>query len=164
MAAYAEKEKQIGPDVFQQIERWLMLRTIDDKWIDYLTQMEHFREGIGLRAYGQRDPLIEYKNEAFQMFQELTAGIQAEIVARMFRVQLMQEPPPPPRPLARGVVESGPAERDGASSAASGNGAGRRPAGAGTAVAAGGPPAGKIGRNDPCWCGSGKKYKRCHGR
>ena len=75
-----------------------MLHTIDTKWVDYLTQMEHFREGIGLRAYGQKDPLIEYKNEAFTMFQELTAAIQADIVANMFRVQVNQGAGPSTRP------------------------------------------------------------------
>jgi preprotein translocase subunit SecA len=113
MAAYGEKEKQVGEELMRSVERWVMLRTIDTKWVDYLTQMEHFREGIGLRAYGQRDPLIEYKNEAFQMFQELSANIQADIVANIFRVQVHVEPPPP-QPVARGVVESGPTPPDGA--------------------------------------------------
>ncbi|MGH7764025.1 MAG: SEC-C metal-binding domain-containing protein, partial [Candidatus Dormibacteraceae bacterium] len=143
----------------------VMLRTIDWQWMEYLTQMEHFREGIGLRAYGQRDPLIEYKNEAFEMFNELRERIQASIVARIFRVQVQRNaPPPPPAPIVRQVMESGPAEPDGA------NGAGRKAAAAPQPRA--GLPAGvaaaegqaKIGRNDPCWCGSGKKYKRCHGR
>jgi preprotein translocase subunit SecA len=149
------------------VERDVMLRTIDYQWMEYLTQMEHFREGIGLRAYGQRDPLVEYKNEAFEMFNELRDRIQASIVAAIFRVQVQRNAPPPPStPLVRQLMESGPGEPDGA------NGAGRKAAPAkrvaapvGTAVATapeGGPA--KIGRNDPCWCGSGKKYKRCHGR
>jgi preprotein translocase subunit SecA len=160
MAAYGEKEKQVGEELMRSVERWVMLRTIDTKWVDYLTQMEHFREGIGLRAYGQRDPLIEYKNEAFQMFQELSANIQADIVANIFRVQVHVEPPPP-QPVARGVVESGPTPPDGGPTT---NGRGRRggrPVPAGTMTGA---PVGKVGRNDPCPCGSGLKYKRCHGR
>jgi preprotein translocase subunit SecA len=160
MAAYGEKEKQVGEELMRLVERSVMLRTIDSKWVDYLTQMEHFREGIGLRAYGQRDPLIEYKNEAFQMFQELSANIQADIVANMFRVQVHVEPPPP-QPVARGIVESGPAQPDGGPAT---NGRGRRatrPVSAGTMAGA---PVGKVGRNDPCPCGSGLKYKRCHGR
>jgi preprotein translocase subunit SecA len=160
MAAYGEKEKQVGEELMRSVERWVMLRTIDTKWVDYLTQMEHFREGIGLRAYGQRDPLIEYKNEAFQMFQELSANIQADIVANIFRVQVHVEPPPP-QPVARGVVESGPAPPDGGPAT---NGRGRlagRPVPTGTIAGA---PVGKVGRNDPCPCGSGLKYKRCHGR
>jgi len=144
-----------------------MLQTIDWQWMEYLTQMEHFREGIGLRAYGQRDPLVEYKNEAFEMFNELRERIQASIVARIFRVSVQRNAAPaPPSPMVRQVMESGPGEVDGA------NGAGRNgapakravaPAAAGQAVGAVGAQA-KIGRNDPCWCGSGTKFKRCHGR
>src|SRR5579859_7571538 len=106
-----------------RLERDVMLRTIDYQWMEYLTQMEHFREGIGLRAYGQRDPLVEYKNEAFQMFNELRDRIQASIVAAIFRVQVQRNaPPPPPSPLVRRVIESGPGEPDGS------NGAGRKAA------------------------------------
>jgi preprotein translocase subunit SecA len=163
MAAYQAKEDQIGTELMRSVERWVMLHTIDTKWVDYLTQMEHFREGIGLRAYGQKDPLIEYKNEAFAMFQELTASIQADIVANMFRVQVNQEPPPPPQP-PRGIERGPGGPGDGnlpVPNGSDGNGHG----GARTPVAAGGlPTSGKVGRNDPCPCGSGKKYKRCHGR
>jgi preprotein translocase subunit SecA len=156
--AYDQKEEQVGPEIMRQVERYVMLRAIDTKWIDYLTQMEHFREGIGLRAYGQRDPLIEYKNEAFQMFQELVEAIQADIVANMFRVQVQREeaPPPPPPPVAaavRGPRLSGP----------NGDVPGAGPTKV-EAVPAGVGAGAKLGRNDPCWCGSGKKYKRCHGR
>ena len=161
MAAYLAKEEQVGVELMRSVERWVLLNTIDGKWIEYLTQMEHFREGIGLVAYGQRDPLIEYKNEAFTMFQELTAAIQADIVANMFRVQVHQEPPPPP-PLRR-VIETGPAQAAGSAGDANGNGTG---AGGGGPLpsAAAAMAGGKVGRNDPCPCGSGKKYKRCHGR
>ena len=165
--AYDKKIEEVGSDLMPMVERDVMLRTIDYQWMEYLTQMEHFREGIGLRAYGQRDPLVEYKNEAFEMFNELRDRIQASIVAAIFRVQVQRNAPPPPAtPLVRQVMESGPGEPDGS------NGAGRKaapaqraavPVGAAAAVAAEGGPA-KIGRNDPCWCGSGKKYKRCHGR
>src|SRR5436305_5200202 len=122
--------------------------------------MEHFREGIGLRAYGQKDPLIEYKNEAFTMFQELTAAIQADIVVNMFRVEVRQEPAPPP-PRRTGLVETGPDQPAGAAANGGGNGTGRQAASSAVATAV---AAGKVGRNDPCPCGSGKKYKRCHGR
>jgi preprotein translocase subunit SecA len=169
---YDKKVEEVGADLMPLVERDVMLRTIDWQWMEYLTQMEHFREGIGLRAYGQRDPLVEYKNEAFDMFNELRERIQASIVARIFRVQVQRNAPTqPPPPLVRQVLESGPGEPDGADR----NGAPRKrpamPVGAGpmlpgaVAQGAGGPasPA-KIGRNDPCWCGSGKKFKRCHGR
>ncbi len=166
--AYDRKVEEIGADLMPIVERDVMLRTIDWQWMEYLTQMEHFREGIGLRAYGQRDPLVEYKNEAFEMFNELRERIEASIVAAIYRVQVQRNAPapPPPPPLVREVVESGPADVDGA------NGAGRKPAAqqrraapigaADAAVPAG--AAAKLGRNDPCWCGSGKKYKRCHGK
>jgi len=145
--AYAAKEASIGSEeLMRSVERFVLLRTIDQKWIDYLTQMEHFREGIGLRAYGQRDPLVEYKNEAFQMFNDLTEAIQADIVTNMFRVQVMAGEPPPQAPS----VLDGQGPRNGS--------------GPGEPVGVGAPGQAKLGRNDPCWCGSGKKYKRCHGR
>jgi preprotein translocase subunit SecA len=163
MGAYQAKEDQIGAELMRTIERWVMLKTIDSKWVDYLTQMEHFREGIGLRAYGQKDPLVEYKNEAFTMFQELTASIQADIVGNMFRVQVTQDPPPPPEP-PRGIERGPGGPEEGSPLAPNGSG-GNGHGGARTPVAAGGvPSSGKVGRNDPCPCGSGKKYKRCHGR
>jgi preprotein translocase subunit SecA len=183
VAAYEAKEAELGDEQLRgQVERFVMLRTIDQKWVDYLTQMEHFREGIGLQAYGQRDPLVEYKIEAHKMFDELTAAIKADIVANMFRVQVMpQEAPPEPTRVdaGAGVAAGGPVDgADGEVEAANGAGAGAGRAGgapAGAARANGGAaqrePAGagakgsaKIGRNDLCWCGSGKKYKRCHGR
>jgi preprotein translocase subunit SecA len=145
--------------MMRKIEQFVVLKTIDSKWISYLTEMEHFKEGIGLRAFGQKDPLVEYKNEAFQAFQELLNGIQFDIATTVFRVQLVKEPPTLPTPPAALASARG------------------RPAGTGNATAtatAGSPnggeasaapvPAGKLGRNDPCWCGSGKKYKKCHGR
>ena len=166
--AYDRKVEEIGPDLMPLVEKDVMLRTVDWQWMEYLTQMEHFREGVGLRAYGQRDPLVEYKNEALEMFNELRERIQGSIVSRIFRVQVQRNaPPPPPAPLVRQVLESGPGDPDGAGSAGR-NGAPKKarqlaPAGA-TAVSGGAAAAGKLGRNDPCWCGSGKKYKRCHGR
>jgi preprotein translocase subunit SecA len=164
---YDKKVEEIGTDLMPLVERDVMLQTIDWQWMEYLTQMEHFREGIGLRAYGQRDPLVEYKNEAFEMFNELRERIQASIVARMFRVQVQRNvPPPPPAPLVRQLMESGPAEVDGADGAGRNGAPKKRPAAPAFAgqAQAGEAAQGKIGRNDPCWCGSGKKYKRCHGR
>src|SRR5260370_4994521 len=89
------------------VEKDVMLRTIDWQWMEYLTQMEHFREGVGLRAYGQRDPLVEYKNEALEMFNELRERIQSSIVAGVFPRRVPgQGPPPPPQPPARAPLES----------------------------------------------------------
>ena len=168
--AYDRKIADIGVELMPIVERSVMLQMIDFQWMEYLTQMEQFREGISLRAYGQRDPLVEYKNEAFEMFNELTDRIRGAIVSHIFRVTVTQAAPAP-EPAARELVESGPAEPDGA------NGAGRKPATQQRrnaparaaavpvgAAAGSAEPNNKIGRNDPCWCGSGKKYKRCHGR
>ncbi|HKC18368.1 MAG TPA: SEC-C metal-binding domain-containing protein, partial [Candidatus Dormibacteraeota bacterium] len=163
VTAYDRKIEEMGPEVMPVVERSVMLQVIDWQWMEYLTQMEHFREGIGLRAYGQRDPLVEYKNEAFEMFNELRDRIQGNIVSLIYRVTPAPAPPPAAPPV-RQTTESGPAEPDGA------NGAGRRApvqrkaAAVGAAVSGGDETQHKIGRNDPCWCGSGKKYKRCHGR
>ncbi len=163
--AYDKKGEEIGPDLMPFVERDVMLRTIDWQWMEYLTQMEHFREGIGLRAYGQRDPLVEYKNEAFEMFTELRERIEASIVAGIFRVTVNRNaPPPPPPPLVRQVLESGPGDPDGAAGAGRNGAPKARPGAPVGASAAGAGAAGKIGRNDPCWCGSGKKFKRCHGK
>jgi preprotein translocase subunit SecA len=163
LQAYAAKAEHLGEEMLGVLERWVMLRVIDQKWVDYLTQMEYFREGIGLRGYGQRDPLVEYKNEAFAMFNELTESIKADIVGYFFRAQI-EPSQPPPAPVQRASY-IGPGEPEvGATAAQNGgsDGARRTPVAPGAPVGAA--AAGKIGRNDPCWCGSGKKYKRCHGR
>jgi preprotein translocase subunit SecA len=155
--AYKAKEAEMTEAMMRKVEQFVVLKTIDSKWISYLTMMEHFKEGIGLRAFGQKDPLIEYKNEAFQAFQELLNDIQFDISSTIFRVQIVKEPPTAPPPLAMATNRPGPG-RPGAAAMAGGAGAngGEAPAPV--------PAGAKLGRNDPCWCGSGKKYKKCHGR
>jgi preprotein translocase subunit SecA len=139
-AAYDEKEVQITPEILRQVERLLMLQVIDRLWVDYLTAIEDLRQGIGLRAYGQRDPLVEYKGEAYNMFQGLLAAIRHDVSRAIYHVSVQREAPkPPPTALLRTNREEV---------------AAREPARVGQ----------KIGRNDACPCGSGKKYKRCHGR
>src|SRR5436190_975109 len=155
--AYQAKEAELTEPMMRQVEQFVVLKTIDSKWISYLTMMEQFKEGIGFRAFGQKDPLVEYKNEAFAAFQELLNDIQFDIASNMYRVQLRTEPPvptPPPVMATNRARASGVAAPVGAASGGSPNGGGS-PAPV---------PAGKLGRNDPCWCGSGKKYKKCHGR
>jgi preprotein translocase subunit SecA len=147
---YEAKEAEMTAPMMRKVEQFVVLKTIDSKWISYLTMMEHFKEGIGLRAFGQKDPLVEYKNEAFQAFQELLNDIQFDIASTVFRVQLVNEPPTPPPPPRQVMGPTRALEP----TAGGGNG-GSNPAQS---------PAGKIGRNDPCYCGSGKKYKKCHGR
>jgi preprotein translocase subunit SecA len=159
-AAYDHKEKELGPQLMRTGERWVMLSIIDRLWIQHLTAIDDLREGIGLRAYGQRDPLIEYKVEAARMFDDLQEAIRNEVVFTIYHLQVQQQPPPPP---PRGQ-ESGPDKGDGASL----NGAPPRrmaPAGPNGAARARQPAhvGAKVGRNEPCPCGSGKKYKRCHG-
>src|SRR3989449_554395 len=138
--AYERKVEEVGTELMPMVERDVMLRTIDWQWMEYLTQMEHFREGIALRAYGQRDPLVEYKNEAFEMFNELRDRIESSIVANIYRVQVQRNAPPPPAPpLVRQVTESGPGEVDGANGAGRGASPQQRRAAPGGAGAAGGP-------------------------
>jgi len=195
------------------VEQRVMLEVIDQKWRAYLTQMDHLREGIGLVGYGQKDPLLEYKSQAFEAFQELTTDIQRDIVRMLMHVQLQPQQPPapaaqpptvataaPPSPRADTPAAAAsmspdeiPAARP-AAAAASGalarattattrpapprmparpavrnvvesSSAGQRSVSGGGDVSRGagnGQPR-KVGRNDPCWCGSGRKYKRCHG-
>ncbi len=139
-SAYEQKEAEISPEIMRQIERLLMLQVIDRLWIDHLTAVDDLRQGIGLRAYGQRDPLVEYKSEAYTQFQGLLTSIRHDVAHSIFHVTLQrEEPKPPPRQLQTNRQEFEDS---------------REPARAGR----------KIGRNDPCPCGSGKKYKKCHGR
>jgi preprotein translocase subunit SecA len=156
---YEKKQDETGEDGMQVLERLVLLRVIDSLWVEHLTAIDDMRRGIGLRAYSQRDPLNEFKVEAYQMFDELKSTIRHDVTHTIFRVTVAREPAAP-RP--RQMLESRPevAAGVGAGSAAV---ATASVANAGTATrqpVKGGP---KIGRNDPCWCESGKKYKRCHG-
>src|SRR6266851_2250768 len=161
-AAYDHKEHELGHDQMRLMERIWMLNVIDRLWIAHLTAIDDLREGIGLRAYGQRDPLIEYKVEAATMFDELQASVRADVVNAIYHLQMRQQAPPPPTAAAF-QPGSGGAEppANGANGAAR---RARRTATNGAAVGAGrvAAPA-KVGRNDPCPCGSGKKFKKCHG-
>jgi preprotein translocase subunit SecA len=158
--AYQRKRTEVGDEGMLVLERVVLLRVIDSLWVEHLTAIDDMRRGIGLRAYSQRDPLNEFKVEAYRMFDELKSTIRHDITHTIFRVTLTREPPH--QHQARPMVESRP-DVTGAAVAA----------GAATAVVAGGNGSGgspqtaragpKLGRNDPCWCGSGKKYKRCHG-
>jgi len=158
-ASYAQKEETAGADTMRHLERMVFLQIIDAKWKDHLYAMDSLREGIGLRAYGQRDPLVEYKREAFGMFSEMIAGIDEEAVETLFRLQ----PAKPER--FRGVFSSVPQELshpEVARPAIQDNFAsqeGQQPSKPSPQVS--GP---KVGRNDPCPCGSGKKYKKCCGK
>jgi len=161
-AAYDHKEQELGHDQMRLLERIWMLNVMDRLWIQHLTAIDDLREGIGLRAYGQRDPLIEYKVEAARMFDELQANIRADVVNAIYHLQMRQQAPPPPPPTEAAFRGDG-------SNQAPSNGAegaprrARAAAAAGAGVGARATAPAKVGRNDPCPCGSGKKFKRCHG-
>jgi preprotein translocase subunit SecA len=182
--AYEAKEEELGPELMRELERFVILQVVDQRWREHLENMDYLREGVHLRAMAQKDPLVEYTSEGEAMFRELGEAIREEVVLHLFHAELAPEDAP--------ALETAQAAQDGR-----GNGhlqyqheslhgsAAIAAAGAGEAVAAGVPSAAgvlqqprpqpqaqqtvvaspneKLGRNDPCWCGSGKKFKRCHG-
>jgi preprotein translocase subunit SecA len=159
-AKMAQKVANYGADIMRSVEKSLLLQILDQSWKEHLLQLEHLRQGINLRAYAQRDPVNEYKREAFELFSGMLVGLR-ETVTRVLatielRIQRGDEPPVPPPPQ-RPMVE----RRDEAAFAEAGGNAGAAAAGVAIATAA---PWGKTPRNAPCPCGSGKKYKHCHGR
>jgi preprotein translocase subunit SecA len=174
VARYEDKEKLVAvdPTILRRVERDIMLQIVDAQWKDHLYSLDHLKEGIGLRGYGQRDPLVEYKKESFTLFQAMKDRIDEEIVRYLWRLRpVVAEDGGPPPP----AVRPAPARRpppltfSGGSSSSGVPGLG---GGAPVPARTGGDDAPvkpvrrdepKIGRNDPCYCGSGKKYKKCHG-
>jgi len=159
-ARYAEREHELGTELLRALERHEMLIVLDTQWKDHLLSIDHLKEGIGLRGYGQRDPLTEYKKEAFDLFQDMVERVKGAVVERLFKVQVVRDAPmelPAMTAWARTQEMRGevPGERPGGSPPLSI--AASRPAPAPRT-----PTGVKIGRNDPCYCGSGKKYKKCH--
>ncbi len=168
---YEEKEQAIETEILRRVERDVMLQIVDTQWKDHLYSLDHLKEGIGLRGYAQKDPLVEYKRESFELFQSMKDRIDSEMVRYLWRLR--------PVPQGTGAADARPALRRrasvtlndpgaGAAAFAGGPAAGRRPPPART----GGDDAAvrtirrdspKVGRNEPCPCGSGKKYKKCHG-
>jgi preprotein translocase subunit SecA len=186
-ARYDAKEALIGPEAMRYHERMIMLSVIDAQWKDHLRDMDHLKEGIGLRGYGQHDPLVEYKRESFDMFEAMMQRFQEETTRYLYLMQILERPSDPGQPRSAGAQGQGPGEGGGA------GGNGRRPpravatsvddleeafqrkkrreldqarmAGSGEfqqiqQVVRG---QAKVGRNDPCPCGSGRKYKKCCG-
>jgi preprotein translocase subunit SecA len=141
--AYERKEKEFGSTVLRELEKAVMLRVIDTHWKDHLLTMDYLKEGIGLRGYGQKDPLIEYKREGFDLFASMIDRVKFDAIGHLFRIQAIRQEPivrpsSPPILSAPGLAPHAvpsPAHRDKE----------------------------RVGRNDPCPCGSGKKYKKCHG-
>jgi preprotein translocase subunit SecA len=186
---YEAKEKLIGSEAMRHHERMIMLSVIDQQWKDHLLSMDHLKEGIGLRGYGQHDPLVEYKKESFDMFEAMMQRFQEDTVRCLYLMQILERPQqPPPQMAAQPAIPAGQGQdgRDG-------DGNGKRPprmvstsadeleeafmrrkrrelesarmAGGGEVQQVQQVVRGqeKVGRNDPCPCGSGKKYKKCHG-
>jgi len=159
LALYAQREEEIGSERFRELERLVLLSILNARWREHLYEMDQLREGIGLRAYGQRDPLTEYQREGFDMFSAMMDSLKEEFVRYMFHVQVVEEPKPQAQPV--------PATRASAPQTATAMQSARSEAGlAGTSEGIAGEPArsDKVPRNAPCPCGSGKKYKMCHGR
>ena len=144
---YSQKEEEWGPEIARDMERLVTLQTVDQRWREHLLAMDHLKEGIGLRGYAQQDPLIEYKREGLEMFQEMVEQIKGEILQMLFRIQVatqeetehLQEAQQQPLVLSHGESAAGSKRKPARRSA-------------------------KVGRNQPCPCGSGKKYKKCCGR
>jgi len=143
---YEEKEEQLGAEILRQVEKQLMLDTVDRLWVRHLTALDALRTGIGLRAYGQQDPLVAYKREAHEMYGMLVQDIRRLVVSQIFHVELAPRPSVRPRNVQ--------ARHDSISAMAATNGKNRTPV----------RKEKRPGRNEPCWCGSGKKYKHCHER
>jgi preprotein translocase subunit SecA len=143
-AFYKHRQEELGP-IFGDVQKHLLLTSIDSHWKEHLLNMDLMKEGISLRAYGQKDPLVEYKKEAFNLYSEMDYTIKAETIERLMKIQIAREEeakelaPQPKRQRmnfshGQEPVNQAPVTRDD-----------------------------KVGRNDPCPCGSGKKYKKCHG-
>jgi preprotein translocase subunit SecA len=162
MEVYDAQEAKLTPEIMRLAERQIVLRAIDQFWIRHLTDLDILREGIGLVAIGQRDPLVEYKREAFAMWEELQAQIQHLVVQQIFRVELA---PQQAAPVARNIRQSLRDMSGGSNGGNGGNGNGRpQPVRETAAEPVRADVWDKTGRNDPCPCGSGKKYKNCHYR
>ncbi len=147
---YKKREDQIGKENTRAIERFVALRVIDNLWMDHLDAIENLRQGIGLRGYAQLDPLVEYKNEAYRMFESLIASIDDEIVHTIYKIQVQVSLEPAVRLVTN--------ENDSSGISRTLNNQKHNNLSKSKASSGGEQP----GRNDPCWCGSGKKYKKCH--
>ncbi len=158
--AYNRKEQKITPDIMRQIERAIYLRSIDTFWMNHLDDIDYLREGIGLRGYGQRDPLVEYKKEAFLLFQNLMATIRSAVITNIFKAGVLREEPAPQKNILEEAKYQG-AEEQPLQFAVGKDNPEKK------SVPAGGQTirnTQEVGRNDPCPCGSGKKYKKCCGK
>jgi preprotein translocase subunit SecA len=144
LGSYKNKEAEIGSEMMQYLEKMIVLQVVDSQWKDHLLAMDHLKEGIGLRGYGQRDPLVEYKKEAFDMFSDMSGRISTEIITRLFKIQIQRTQQAEIRSHEKKINVSYNRGEGGTSVQTVTKGR-------------------KTGRNEPCPCGSGKKYKKCCG-
>jgi preprotein translocase subunit SecA len=157
---YNKREKDLTPGVMRDVEKFAYLGSIDHLWMDHIDHIDDLREGVTLRAYGQRDPLIEFKNEAYSLFEKLVGKINVELSRRIFRIGVAMPQSEIPLNLARENRDRSDAtglSGDAASTARAGT-----PAFSSATSQQSPTTSNKLGRNDPCWCGSGKKWKHCH--
>jgi preprotein translocase subunit SecA len=148
--SYEDKEKEIGSELMRHLEKVFMLQAVDHQWKDHLLAMDHLKEGIGLRGYGQKDPLIEYKKEGFDMFEEMKLRIVETTVESLFRIKAAA------KEQSQAIEQKQRRQIANLSFVGAGDAAAAKPAPVHAAQ--------KVGRNDPCPCGSGLKYKKCHGK
>ena len=171
-AQFARKVADFSPTLMRQIEKAVLLQTVDHLWREHLITLDHLRQVVGFRGYAQRDPLNEYKTEAFSLFEALLDRLREAVTGQLMRVELVREAPPEPEPLpimhahhfdpATGEDEM--AMADAEMAMANGGSATAPRRAVRERVAADPGTWGKVGRNEPCPCGSGKKFKHCHGR
>jgi preprotein translocase subunit SecA len=176
----AAKVAQWGSDVIRYIEKSILLQSLDHLWREHLVMLDHLRQVVGLRGYGQRDPLNEYKSEAFTLFETMSQSLREAVTAQLMRVEIMAQPPEQLPAMEAHKIDPTTGEDEMALALAGAetlarHGIGGTGGGATAAAAARATPAaernpqdptswGKVGRNEPCPCGSGKKFKHCHGR
>jgi preprotein translocase subunit SecA len=146
---YIKHEIEVGPENMRKLEQYVLLRTVDELWMDHIDTMEYLRDSVNLRAYGQRDPLVEYKIEAQKLFQQLTESIKVQVANVIFKVGFVQQPKEVKVQEGRLDLEKGKSATE------------RETLGANNQPSS---EQHEIGRNDPCYCGSGKKFKKCHGK
>ena len=163
--AYIQKEKEIGADIFKQVEKAIVLQTIDTLWMNHLDEIDYLREGIGLRGYGQRDPLVEYKREAFHLFSHLMDNVRSTVVKTIFKISMMPNQQVQVEAEPKNVQYQGAEENTTQFGAAQKEENGEAPAPQKPII-----NDNKVGRNDPCPCGAKnpdgtpKKYKKCCGK
>jgi preprotein translocase subunit SecA len=150
---YNKREEQLSPSLMRHAERFVFLSVIDNLWMSHLDAIDNLRQGIGLRGYAQKDPLVEYKNEGYRMFENLVFEIDDDIVHRIYKIHVEQQDTPHTHPIEvlTNTPETEVSEDVILKQKAKAKEAKNKI-----------PAASKLGRNDPCWCGSGKKYKKCH--